>query len=151
MVQKKKNKYILKKLINKFHKKGKKSSMRRYFLDIFYRIRLIGLHNPLSILYNGLYKIQPYVEIKKLKHFGKLKLIPLLLNKKRKMFLVLNWFFKSIFKIRNQKILNKFVIEILNLTIGLGDSAVYKKEDIKKAVINRTFIHFRWRFNKKNY
>lgn len=134
--------YILNKLINLLNKKGKKTKAFRILFQTFLRIRLITKKSPLFLILTAIKKLKPYVKVIKVRKAGKIYEVPIPLNKKKQLFLVLTWIIKTIQNDNN--FIKSFSSEIINIFYKKGNSLKYKKEFIKKAYDNRAITHFRW-------
>lgn len=136
--------YIFKKFINLLNKRGKKIKSYRILLKTFVRIRLITKKSPLFLILHCIKKLKPYVKVVKIRKAGKIYEVPVPLNKKKQLFLVLMWIIKSAKTKNNVNFVKSLSSEIINIYYKRGISLKYKKEFIKKAYDNRSITHFRW-------
>jgi small subunit ribosomal protein S7 len=136
--------YIIKKLVNLLTKKGKKIKAYRILLKTFIRLRIITQKSPIFLILFCIRSLKHYVKVVKVRKAGKIYEVPVPLNKKKQLFLILTWIIKSAKVKNNLNFVKSFSLEILDIFYKRGLSIKYKKDFIKKAYENRAITHFRW-------
>ena len=115
-------------------------------MKTFLIIRLITKISPFSLVLFCIKKLKPYVKVVQVRKAGKVYEVPVPLNKKKQLFLVLVLIIKSAKMNNSSNFIKAFSSEMINLACSKdgGFSLSYKKEFIKKAYSNRAITHFRW-------
>lgn len=145
-MQKTKNKNLYNKFLGFLIKKGNKIRARATLNDAFLLVsKKTGL--PLqSILLKLFFKLNSFVEVKRVRVKRSSHLVPFSIRLKRRSYLIIKWLNQAIREdVRKVSMSEKLFVEILN-TIKKAPSRSVKLRNfnISLALANRSNIHYRW-------
>lgn len=131
------------KFINYVMKKGKKSLATKIVYDSFKIIEKKTNQNPLSVFNLALRNTSPMMEVRPKKIGGATYQVPIKVEKKRKVFLGLNWIINVARNIKNeQSMTKKLAGEIIKASQGEGGAVKKKIDAHKMAEANKVFAHY---------
>lgn len=140
------NRFLLKKLVNKAFKSGKKAKVRKFFVKIFLKLQLAFKCNAFILLHNIFRNLAPLTHTLRIKRRGKFKDVPVVATKKRQLFLAISWFIKAIkIKLGFPRFEGRILKEIYDLSGHRGLSMTYKRKGAVDVLRTRTLVHFRWK------
>lgn len=145
MLKKKKNFYF--NFLGFLIKKGKKNIAINVIKTAFIRSSSILRLPSYYILSRIFIKLNSYVELRNIKIRNRFHLIPFPIKFSRRSHLIAKWFLLAIKE--NKKttsLVNKITEEILKLLRKNSTSYAYilKQNNEKKALLNRSNLHYRW-------
>lgn len=140
------HRYLISKLIRKFMTKGLKLKMQNLFYSMLLKLQLLLKLNPFYVLYRALKNLNPLTQILYIGRKRRKRELPVILTKRRRLYLTLTWFLQAIRQNKSGLMFNdKFIFELLNL-VFLKGYAVTKKYGVLAAIIKkRQLKHYRWK------
>lgn len=138
--------HLYDKFVGFITKNGKKPKAKIIFdsalFDVTQKLKI-----PLNKLLLKIFlKLNSYIEIKIIKIRKKVHFVPFPTNYKRRIYLVIKWIVTA--ALEDKRKLNfskKLSLEIFNLIKNKSSKSLKtKKQNLSKALLNRSNFHFRW-------
>jgi len=138
--------YEVAKLINYVMKDGKKTVAEKIVYKVLDKIKESG-KNPLEVLHQAINNVAPNFEVRPRRLGGASYLVPMEVNKERRLFLALNWIVNAA-KARSNKeyktFIEKLFSEISDAANNQGQAVAKRLQVEKLAEANKAFAHLRW-------
>jgi len=140
------NSFEVAKLINYIMRDGKKNVAEKIVYLVLERIKKEG-KNPLEVLHQAINNVAPNFEVRPRRLGGASYLVPVEVNREKKLFFALNWIINAAI-IRSNKEYKTFsdkLYEELNDAAKNQGQAVAKRAQTEKlAEANKAFAHLKW-------
>jgi|SRR5579885_1421858 len=135
---------LVSKTINIFMRKGKKSKVEHIIYETLKTIKIRYKENPVLFFRKAVDNIRPNVELKTIRLSGTRYQIPFELNTSKQLNTAIRWLHEAVSQRSEKKIKSRLLMEIADAYEQKG--IAYKKKELihKKAVANRTLMHYRW-------
>ncbi len=138
------NDVLVAKFINNLMFGGKKSTAERIVYNAFDVIHDKTRDDPLKVFKKALENAQPQVEVKSRRVGGSTYQVPVEIRGERRMALAMRWLRNFARKRNGRSMQDKLAAELMEASMGRGET-VKKKEDVHKmAEANKAFAHYRW-------
>jgi ribosomal protein S7 len=140
------NKNLYKKIVNFFIKDGNKVKANKIVCLAFSKIsKKTGLSFD-EILSKLFFKLNSFVEIKKIRVRRGFHMVPFPISHKRSIYLITKWLVQAIKEdTRKLPMSDKLATEIYNTIINKSSKSLdIKNSNISQVLSNRANIHFRW-------
>lgn len=129
------------KFINYVMKKGKKGLARKIVYNSFKIVEQKTNQDALSVFNLALKNSSPLMEVRPKKVGGATYQVPMKVEKKRKIFLGLNWIINVARKAKGQSMEKKLASEIIKASRKEGGAVKKKIDAHKMAEANKVFTH----------
>jgi ribosomal protein S7 len=135
-----------KKFIGLFIKKGKKNIISKIIYKIFIKLSKKFKLSFIFLMHNIFLTLNTFVESKSVKIKRRIFIVPFSINLKRRVYLSIKWIIISVLKKKtNSSLFEKLFNELVNIIIKKDSNSLnLKKENLLKALSNRSNAHFRW-------
>ena len=145
------NRYIIKKLIGRLVKKGKRVLIFNKIRRIFLKLRLVFNFNAF-ILFHLVYKrLIPLIETIYLKKRG--RIVPFsvaIRSSNRQQFLTYKYFFTGLNMIKNLvHFEDRFIREVYDILNKKGRALPVKRDSFKDLLKNKSVFHYRWAYKRR--
>ncbi len=138
------NDVLVAKFINNLMHGGKKSTAETIVYNAFDVIHDKTRDDPLKVFKKALENAQPQVEVKSRRVGGSTYQVPVEIRPERRMALAMRWLRNFARKRHGRAMEDKLAAELMEASMGRGET-VKKKEDVHKmAEANKAFAHYRW-------
>ncbi|XP_059063062.1 small ribosomal subunit protein uS7c-like [Cryptomeria japonica] len=133
---------LVKMVINRILKHGKKSLSYQFFYQSLKKIQQKTEKNPLIVLRQAIQKLTPKLIVKSRSVSGSTYQVPIEIKKKEGKILAIRWLLESSRKRSGRNMHFKLSYEIMDVAKEKGN-AICKKEEIHKmAESNKAFVHY---------
>jgi small subunit ribosomal protein S7 len=138
------NDVLVAKFINNLMFGGKKSTAERIVYSAFDVIHDKTRDDPVKVFKKALENAQPQVEVKSRRVGGSTYQVPVEIRGERRQALAMRWLRNFARKRNGRSMEDKLAAELMEASMGRGET-VKKKEDVHKmAEANKAFAHYRW-------
>jgi ribosomal protein S7 len=139
------NQNFYKRFIGLFIKKGKKSIIIKIISNIFIQLCKKFKLSFIFLMHTIFLTLNIFVESKSVKIKRRTFIVPFTINFKRRMYLCIKWILLSVLKNKTKgSLFDKLFSELTNIINKDSNSLNLKKENLLKALSNRSNAHFRW-------
>jgi len=132
-----------------FTRNGKKSKVTKFVSECFFEIAR-SVNKPVYVILRKIFLLlNVFVETKNVKIRRRRYIIPFPVSRNRRLYLALKWLGQGL-RLRKQRIplFKRLKAELLTILINKkrhqSSTLKFKRENIAKAVENRSNIHYRW-------
>lgn len=138
------NDVLVAKFINNLMHGGKKSTAETIVYNAFDVIHDKTRDDPVKVFKKALENAQPQVEVKSRRVGGSTYQVPVEIRPERRMALAMRWLRNFARKRHGRSMQDKLAAELMEASMGRGET-VKRKEDVHKmAEANKAFAHYRW-------
>ena len=138
------NDVLVAKFINNLMSAGKRSTSERIVYGAFDIVHDKTRDDPLKVFKKALDNVQPQIEVKSRRVGGSTYQVPIEIRPSRRMALAMRWLRNFARKRHGRSMSEKLAAELMEASMGRGES-VKKREDVHKmAEANKAFAHYRW-------